>query len=65
MKVVGGQQSTFTLLDPAKLRGPLAGGTVTIEAGVVKKDIGRALLAAVEVATEGGGAAAFEIAENP
>jgi len=64
VEVVGVKQALYSSGDPAELGRPLAGGAVAIEAGVVQGHLGRALLAAVEVAAEGGGATALEIAEN-
>ena len=64
VEVVGGEQAFASSIDPTELGRALAGGAVAVEAGVVEGHLGRALLAAVEMAAEGGGAAAFEIAEN-
>ncbi len=58
------EEAALALLDPAVLGGSLTGGAMAVEAGVVEDDLPAAFVAAVEVPTEGRGAAALEVTQD-
>ena len=65
VEVRGVEETLLASLDPAMLGGPLTGGAVAVQAGVEQRHVTAAILAAVGMNAERGGAAAFEVVEYP